>query len=134
MSDYINKVKYITQKETSERLFDIHDYVENSCPKIDDAKKTAQYAKDYCEVSRNKGEEVEELFEKLDNAKIEVDYTIDKIEEIRDINSNIREWGEEWKTLAKELFVKLANSDFESAIEFISLTDEEIERLRTISS
>lgn len=108
----------------SECIFDIRVPESYMCEDIDIIKKdVSRYhdlAKDCIEENDTEG-----AISYVDDMKNEME---DGVEKIRSRIENLREWGEEWKKIAKKLFDDLAKIDEETAMNY--LTDEAMAVMR----
>lgn len=106
---------------TSEAIFNIRKPVDYMCSDIDSHKKDI---KTRCDYIMDGDEDDVRYYSK--SIKSDVD---SYFEDIRSRVENLRDWGERWKMLAKDLFDELMKIDGESAIDNY-LSYEALERIR----
>jgi len=86
---------------TSEEKHGITKQPAESCPLVDEAVKTIKAAE--LELRGWEAMELPDLKNATDYAVWRFDQLHDELEKIRTANEEIRQWGQEWKDLAKSL-------------------------------
>lgn len=106
--DKINKIKQELEIKTSEDLFGIDPQPEQQCPKVDEHLRinnvTIKWIEGY--IKDIKGtEDLDDIYKCADDIEWEVDNlnAEPSLEELRLKCDMIRQWGQQWKDLAKKL-------------------------------
>ena len=86
---------------TSEELHDIVKQPDDTCPKVDACLKAIEHAES--DLRGWERMELEDLRYQVDFALYRLDAAKDELEKVRNSNMALREWGKEWKDLAKSL-------------------------------
>lgn len=87
---------------TSEDVFGIFSPPENQCPSIDSIIQYHNYGMNELEESFGI-DDIDGVFKNVREAQKYLGGLVDEIESVREAIENIRNWGQEWKDLAKEL-------------------------------
>jgi soluble cytochrome b562 len=95
----INDVKEYYKVQNSEEIFDITTPPDYQCGYIDALIKKVNGAIKYLDYKQN--EENEELINRIDDAEYLLRYMEEDLEELRKAISDVRDWGNDWKRLAK---------------------------------
>jgi predicted nuclease with TOPRIM domain len=99
----IEQLKSIHKAETSEQLFQIDDPIDYQCPKFDELSKKAKNLYKTSQLGRYEEDDNETLRDKLSEIAWDSSDLEEQIEELRDAIVSVRQWGDEWKKLAKKL-------------------------------
>lgn len=110
----IEDLKKTHKVKKSEELFDIRLPIDYQCPQCDKIIKGIDTAMNRLSYSRREDkEDIELALEKISDVEYELSGLSDEVEELRSAIIELRDWGIEWKTFAKEL-IEENNIDLEN--------------------
>lgn len=99
--EFYAEVKNIIGMKSSESLFGITPSLPDTCPHIDDALHMINKIES---ATNYKSRWSESDFEDAVKESHDIAYEIpDKLEKLRKMNSELREWGQQWKDLCKNI-------------------------------
>lgn len=136
-NDFFIKVKEIAGVETTEKFFGLNDYIHDTCPFIDKAKKIVKNIER--EVNTNSRWSEEDYKNAVEYTESYISDIDTELEDLRSLNENLRKWGQSWKTFAKEEMKRMMEKDldlFLSAAYYldIDLNDEQIAKIKSLLS
>lgn len=100
MSQLLNKLKYETNKSTTEELFDIIPQEENQCLYINGLITSVDWGMNHIKNGLD-DYTLDSMESALSDCRYEIENIPHELEKMRESIINIRAWGEEWKNLAK---------------------------------
>ena len=103
--DIIEQYKLEHDIKTSEDLFNITSPPENQCPVIDSIISNIDRALREC-TDGEKYDDIEDVKDVLESIEYELSGLEWDINGVRDNIIELRDWGQQWKNLAKELICK----------------------------
>lgn len=115
VANTVDDLKKITGL-SSEGLFGIKSPASYTCPKINDLISNTNTNFKFAKRCIESGDYDDGIY----YAELMRDDTVETVEDIRTKMGNVREWGEEWKDLAKNLFNALMSVERESLSVFLS--------------
>ena len=136
-NDIFNQIKEITGIETTEKLLGLENYIPDTCPFIDKAKKIVKNIER--EVSTNSKWSEEDYKNAVEYTESYISDIDTELEDLRSLNENLRKWGQSWKIFAKEMMQRMMKKDLDLFLSItyyldIDLNDEQIAKIKSLLS